>query len=122
MLRRLAPRSVWDGLLLFLAGIGQARKRQGTEPREERLLSSGCRAIVLAGVLAITASSGGHADCQGQDLFPKLEEVAPSAYNAIEQDARAMPFGRGKLFLSREGTEHRTPNLLEKQQWHSVQH
>lgn len=88
----------------FLAVGGRARKRQGAELRAERLPSSGCRAVTLASLLAIAPSTGGHADCQGQDLFPKLEAAAPSAFAAIKQDARAMPFGRGKLFrLSHEG-------------------
>jgi uncharacterized protein len=79
--------------------------RRGTTRAQSR-----CRAILLAGAIAIAPSSGGHADCQGQDLFPKVEAAAPLAFAAIEQDSRAMPFGHGKLFrLSHEGT---TPSYV----------
>ena len=63
------------------------------------------RAIILVAAFCLATSRGLAAECRGHDLFPALKSEAPAAYAAIEEAARAMPFGRGKLFrLSRAGT------------------
>ena len=88
----------------------QAANFHSASVRKGRLMVSHYRAIILVAVCCLATSRGLAAECQGHDLFPALESEAPETYAAIEAAARAMPFGRGKLFrLSREGT---TPSYL----------
>lgn len=60
-------------------------------------------ACSLAGALLLASGGPAAAECRGADLFPRLMAEAPRAFEAIQAEARVIPFGRGRFFrISRE--------------------